>query len=193
MSFGSVEGLKRLKRGCILLFILVITFITTGCSQSPNSKIEKKDQNVVTLEKVLKNTFTSPNSRLSELVNDPNNLSTIDEDGQKNPEYPTELDIYLEELYKDHFTSEMYEEYIGKYVFDYLADEDKKLKIKDLLIEQSNTHKNIYDFTANVQYQNGEAKPEIYKVTGEANFTQQATIKKIQINSDDGLGMEIKK
>ncbi len=134
----------------------------------------------------MKTTFTAPDQKLNELLDDPNNFAVIGEEGTKNTAHPTDLDLYLEEKYKSSFTNDAYDEYVGKYALSYYPTTNSQVKLEDVEIKQSDTE-NIYNFTAHVQYQGEQDKSKNYEVKGQANFSQDGKIAVFKILEDNGL------
>ncbi|MDL0420509.1 hypothetical protein ABET36_11985 [Caldifermentibacillus hisashii] len=182
---------KKLKINITLPLFLVVFLIITGCSNSDNRKTESEDKNINTLEAVLNNTFNGPDKKLVELLNDPENATKLGE-GQKNPENPTDLDLYLEEKYKKYFTADMYDEYIDKYALNYQIKDNELLKLENTNIKQNETNSNIYNFSSVVQYRKESQKSESYEVEGEANFTDDGKITNLKIFTDNKLSEKIR-
>lgn len=182
---------KKLKINITLPLFLVVFLIITGCSNSDIRKTESQDKNIHTLEAVLNNTFNGPDKKLTELLNDPDNATKLAE-GQKNPENPTDLDLYLEEKYKKYFTADMYDEYIDKYALNYQIKDNEFLKLENTNIKQNETNSNIYHFSSVVEYQKESQKSKSYEVEGEANFTDDGKLTKFKIFTDNELSEKIK-
>ncbi|MFD1851278.1 hypothetical protein [Oceanobacillus bengalensis] len=172
-----------------LAFLLFgILLFVVGCSSDDELPSSSQDENLTTLETVLENTFTGPNQKLNELLEDPNNATIIGEDSEtKSPESPTELDLFLEERYQSHFTDDMFGEYIGTYALSYHPSENNSMEIDSIDIQQNETDEITYDFTTKVQYQKAGNEPNIYNVTGQANFSEEGKIAGFEFFSDEGL------
>ncbi|GGJ96346.1 hypothetical protein GCM10007063_18440 [Lentibacillus kapialis] len=187
-----MKQVKTVYRIVIPFLILGVFLFAVGCSSNnggsesnPNSQ---QDENLSTLEAVLENTFTGPNQELNRLSNDPENLTVIGKNSEtKNPESPNELVLYLEEMYQPHFTEEMYNEYVGKYVFSYQVKENDEMDVNDIDIKPKDSDEIIYDFNANVTYQKEGSEAEIYELKGQTNFSEKGQIQEFKLHSDDGL------
>ncbi|SET80046.1 hypothetical protein SAMN05421676_108109 [Salinibacillus kushneri] len=175
--------MKNFKR-MLPLFLLVALLFVTACSSDTGSNSTPKDKNISTLKTVLEHTFTGPDEKLNELLV-PENVQNIGDDGEEvKTEEPNELEKYVEELYKPLFTEDMFNEYVGTYALSYNITENQ-MKVNDITVEQSETNKNIYDFTAKVEYQGTETK--VYDVEGQANFSDEGKISELKFYTDNGL------
>lgn len=175
---------KRIMR--ITLLVGLILFVT-GCSANSEAESGSKDKNISSLEHVLKNTFTGPNPELNELLADPENATILGQEaGNTNSKEPTELNLFLQEMYQSNFTTDMYDQYIGTYALSYYSFE-KQQEIDSIDIQQKDTNENTYDFTANVRYHQDENQAQEYKVTGQASFSKEGKISGLKFLSDEGL------
>lgn len=167
---------------------IVMLSIVLGCSV----ETESVDKNINTLETVLNETFTVPNEELREILEDPNNYTSIGE--HEKPALSNNLSLYLEKKYKLHFTEEMYDKYIGIYALSYvtISLEKGEMKMKEVNAEQKENMQNIYDYTAIIDYKrraNTEVKK--YEVKGQANFSENGKIAEFIIRTDNNLSMDI--
>lgn len=134
----------------ILLFVV-------GCS-------EHQDENITTIETVLKHQFTGPDLKLIGLLDSPENAPIIGkevETSTEEPKTPTKLDLYLEARYKPHFTESMYSRYVATYALDYqvaASKSDYQLEVDGIDIEQNETNEDADDFTVKVLYKKEESE-----------------------------------
>jgi hypothetical protein len=184
-----MEYVKRISLA-FLLFGVLLFFV--GCSSNTDSASPTKDGNITTLEDILEKVFTGPNQELNELLEDPDNATIIGkEEGTKNPKHPTELDLYLEEMYQSYFTKDMYSKFLGEIALYYqqlfLTSSNIKTEVDSIDIKQNESARNSYEFIANVKFQKEGNEPKIYEVTGQANFTEEGKIAGFKISTDNGL------
>ncbi|HLR62487.1 MAG TPA: hypothetical protein VK097_08600 [Lentibacillus sp.] len=166
------------------LFIAGCSSNSDGSESNPNSQ----DGNLNTLKTVIESTFAGPDQELNRLSGDPENLTVIGKNGEtKKPESPTDLDLYLEEMYQSHFTEEMYNEYVGKFVFSYQAKENDEMKVDNIDMKQKKSDEIIYDFIANVEYKEEGSEAQVYELKGQTNFSEEGKIKEFKLYSDGGL------
>lgn len=185
-----MKKFKRISASFILFGILIFAIV---CSSIADSESTIQDENLSTLESVLENTFTGPNKELTMLLEDPENLTVIGEDGENNsPENPTKLDLFLESMYQPHFTQDMYNEYIGKYALSYFPPESSQMIVGGMEVEQKNAKENIYDFIVSVQFQKEGNESKVYKIVGQTNFSKEGKIVKLKISSDNGLSSALR-
>ncbi len=186
--------LSCIKRLSLILIPIGLLLVSVGCSANVESETVSNNGNLTTLESVIENTFTGPNQELNALLSEPENATIIGHDKEtKSPAQPTELEVYLEEMYKPHFTEDMYDEFLDEitlyYHASFLARPNIKTEVDSIDFKQNESEKNIYDFTTNVTFQNEGLDPKIYEVIGQANFTEEGKIAKLIISDDNGLSM----
>ena len=184
---------ERYKTFLFKFLLIVSLILISGCSFGT----ESKDTNTSTLEKVLEHLLNGPHDELIELVNDPAN-QTIIGIGEKNEEKQnndgaSELDDYLQDLYGLHFTDNAYERFYRLYPLEYQLytyENDYKMSIDTIDVEESDKKNKRYDFTALVtitDVSEDEASSKKVEVEGYANFSQEGKITRFNISDDNGL------
>ncbi|MFC4556969.1 hypothetical protein ACFO3D_01945 [Virgibacillus kekensis] len=166
-----------------ILPVLGVFLVIVGCT---SNYPESKDMNITTLETVLKNTFTAgPDDELTKLLTKRENATIIGEDPEiKQPQKPTELDLFLEEMYRTHFTEYMFHEYLTIYATSFQPLGGERIKVESINIEQLEDYENRYDFITIVELQN---KGKVFEIKGEAKFTEGGKISLFQLLTDSGL------
>ncbi|GGB72099.1 hypothetical protein [Fictibacillus barbaricus] len=177
-------------------FLLIgILLIISSCSSNSTSKSIPPDENITIINKVLKHQFTGPDKNLVKLLNDPENATIIGGDKETSDGNPTQLDLYLEEMYKPSFTEEMYSQFIGEYALTYqgLAEwKGYEIKINQIEIKQNKDNDKNYYFTANVNYQSKGSSEKSTTIKGNVHFSEDDKISKFELLSDGGLSIKMK-
>ncbi|NCU16733.1 hypothetical protein [Pallidibacillus pasinlerensis] len=169
--------MKRTKYKFFTLTLFTIfILILSGCNESTGMKTS--DENIKTIEAVLRNNLTGPDDELKEIIND-----------MEGEEKLKALNNYDEKLYKDYFANNTsYQEYISSYgtvLWVQPINNNYKLEVKNIEFEMINDKENIYNFTLELQYQkeNSESS-EVVKVEGQANLNDDHKIESISYKTD---------
>ncbi len=179
---------KKVVSRCTSILVIIMLSMVVGCS----AENESMDKNIRTLETVLKETYKVPNKELQGILKDLSNYTSIGEEEKINTS--NDLDSYLENKYKSHFTEEMYEKYVGTYALSYItkSPENSEMKVKEVNVEQKENMENIYDYTAIIEYKNRDGSEEKkYEVKGQVNFSENGKIVEFTIRTDNNLYMDI--
>ncbi|ALX50426.1 hypothetical protein [Lentibacillus amyloliquefaciens] len=180
-----------------LLFLSSTSGLFLGNDKQMANESAPSNEIVATIRKVLETQFTGPDEELIQLLNAPENMTIIgkgvessDEEKQTN----TELESYLNEKYKDHFTENMYSDFIGKYAMGFQTSAHEngyRLEVADISIDQSENNENIYDFSVTVQYQKDDGEKNEAEVTGNAHM-KDGKIGNMEYLDDEGLSQALK-
>jgi hypothetical protein len=191
----SIFQIKVIKSFLSLLLIGVLLIIGS-CSSNSTSKPIPPVENITIINNVLKHQFTGPDKKLVKLLNDPKNATIIGGDKEtSDTQNPTQLDLYLEEMYKMYFTEEMYSQFIGEYALTYqgLAEwRGNEIKINKIEIKQNKDNGKNYYFTANVKYQSKGSSEKLTAIKGNVHFSEDDKISKFELLSDGGLSDKMK-
>lgn len=172
----------------MVMLVVGIFMFATGCS-STNIQSTSKDDNASSIETVLQNQFNGPDPELMSLLKDPENATFIGNMAKEgnNKEKGNELEKYFSEIYKPSFTENMYTKFIGAYAMNYhtaAAENNYKIKVEELKINQDDSNKENYDFSLNVSYE-GNEKNGSEKVKGKAYMNDEGKINKIEYFEND--------
>jgi hypothetical protein len=178
------------------LLLIGVLLIIGSCSSNSTSKPIPPVENITIINNVLKHQFTGPDKKLVKLLNDPKNATIIGGDKEtSDTKNPTQLDLYLEEMYKTYFTEEMYSQFIGEYALTYqgLAEwKGYEIKINKIEIKQNKDNGKNYYFTANVKFQSKGSSEKSTAIKGNVHFSEDDKISKFELLSDGGLSDKMK-
>lgn len=180
--------LNNTSRMVMVFFLMVIFLLVVASSPTDTSESTPHDENIITIKTVLKQTFTGPDLELIKLLHSPENTTIIGKErGTSIPESPTDLDVYLEEMYQSYFTKNMYSEYIGVYALSYSFKKDYQMQVDRIHVEQNQTDKNVYSFTAYVQYAREGNEQMLAEFSGRVHFSEGGKIAGFKLFTDDGI------
>jgi hypothetical protein len=179
----------------IIKFVIMFTvfLFLIGCTLYSNSETETKDRNIITIENVLSTQFTGPDQKLIELMNSKENWTIIGDHNKSSDQESnskTDLDLYLEQKYKDYFTEEMYSKFIRTYALDYQASAfygGYKIETENIDIKHNDTTEGAYDFLVKVRCIDKENEQSIANVSGRAYFYNTSKISSIRFFDDEHL------
>lgn len=166
-----------------MFLVLVLTcLLIAGCteekqgeqSEEPNSSVET---NIKTVEDVLKEEFTGPNKEYKEIA---------EKDGQEKFD---EMNSYLKSKYEPYFTEPALESFInsgGAHIYQFQND-DYQMSVENIEVKQSDKENgdNIYRFTLQVALESPEEDKTLYDMSGEAIFSEEGKIGRLQIVDKD--------
>ncbi|SEM77005.1 hypothetical protein SAMN05192533_105250 [Mesobacillus persicus] len=158
------------------LFVLSasILFMLVGCAE--NTETKTQDENIQTMEAVLKNNLTGPSEELKQIV--------------KEKDWTIPLRKYEEKLYKDYFADESsYVAFVNSYGSVLMTEplrNSYQLKVNNIDFEKTKSEEIIYNFSVEIQYQKeGSEKSEVEIVTGQANLNEEHKIEDMLIRIGD--------
>lgn len=148
-----------------------------GCAE--NTVTKTQDENIQTMEAVLKNNLTGPSDELKQIV--------------KEKDWTIPLRKYEEKLYKDYFADEAsYVAFVGSYGSVLMSEPLRngyQLKVTNIEFEKTESEEIIYNFSVEIQYQKeGSEKTEVEVVTGQANLNDEHKIEDMLIRIGDFMG-----
>lgn len=187
LSIGGIE-MKRIS--LIPLCLMLLGLMALGCSSNWAASSQ-----ITTIETVLTEMFTGPDSKWIRLLEDPANLTIIREGETTSPESPTELDLYLAEIYKPHFTESMYEQFVGAYAMNYQVSayyNHYKINAESIDLTRNDSTDAAYNFNVNVVYSKEDVGEEKAQVSGRAYLNEDGKIAKLVFLKDDGLSIALK-
>lgn len=160
-----------------VLAVLTCLLLVTGCTQdTQGNQLEEpygsKEENIQTVEAVLKQEFTGPDKEFRQLA---------EKEGQ---EKFNEINSYLKNKYESYFTEAALEFFVknGAYVYQF-QNSEYQMSIEEMEVKQSDKENgdNIYYFTVQVALESSSAEKTLYEVTGEATFSEEGKIGRLQI------------
>lgn len=168
---------KQTYRYFIPALLGLILFMLVGCNNETVKKTE--DENVQTIEAVLKNTFTGPSDEWIQA------LDATEEEGSFES-----FNQYLEDLYKDYFADDAsYLEFVNSFgatIMNGPIRNDYRLKVENIEYEQTASKEIIYNFSLKLQYQKEDSdSAEVGTVNGQANVNADHKIEKMVIRLGD--------
>lgn len=163
----------------IILIPLGLSTLPYDSDSKPKDYITKQEEeNIKTIEAVIKNNFTSPDEEWDKIMN---NTDTEEEGEIKG------LREYEEALYREYFASDgAFDEYISIYGSVVWIEPERyhyKLRALDIKCEKTNSAEIIYNFSAKVEYQKeGSTSAAVGMITGQANLNEEHKIEAMNIN-----------
>lgn len=160
--------------------VLFASFFLVGCTEKTES--ETQDENIQTIEAVLKNNLNGPDDELIQIVNDVDSYDNLEAQRK-----------YEENLYKEYFADEeAFLEYVNYYGTTLLIEPIKnnvKLKVKNIEWEKTDSKEIIYNFKVELEYQKeGNDKSEIGILNGQANVNEEHKIERMKIHINEFWG-----
>jgi hypothetical protein len=137
--------------------------------------VKNEDENVSTLKTVLENTFNGPDQELLDI------FALSKDDDSSFSRYIE----YLDSKFKDYVTDDVYSNVFYSYL-NYL-NEQTKMVVQSIDVEEVDEEEKIYNFEINVQFQYNQREPELFLVTGQANFNEKGKIEAFTYFTDSGL------
>ncbi|CDQ19994.1 hypothetical protein [Halobacillus karajensis] len=144
---------RKQARVAIPLLMLVVLLLMIGCSAGSKTTTEEEKG---IIETIVNHQFTGPDLELVDLLEDPAHVVKIGTGETSAKEEPTELDLYLKDIYGSYFNEAMYEEYIGTYAMSTHMEaynNDYSTDVKDVVVEESERTEGAYTFTVQVNYE----------------------------------------
>lgn len=166
----------------IILIPLGLSALPYDSDPKPNDHITKQeDENIKTIEAVIKNNFTSPDEEWENIMNN------TDTDGEGEIKGLRE---YEEGLYREYFASDRaFDEYVSIYGSVVWIEPERhhyKLRALDIKCEKTNSDEIIYNFSVQVEYQKeGSSSVAVGTITGQANLNEDHKIEVMNINYFD--------
>lgn len=201
-----VPALTVIVMAAISLF-LVFTF--TGSDSGQAGPSNKALQNEVSIKAVLAYEFTGPNEsylRLQRLLSakseeimkqQQEGLEFKSDPLQGSPELVT-YEKFVEQTYAPFFTESTFETFklmAFSYHFPFAGMENPqyRMAIEDIRIKQNEQNTKLYQFTAQVEYENPHGQTSAYEINGSAIFSEAGKIGRVDFQNDSGLLEAIQK
>ncbi|NQD65037.1 hypothetical protein HP456_03795 [Bacillus haikouensis] len=144
------------------------------------------DDNIETIETVLKKSFSGPDKELTKILN--KKESYIDED--KVQEYQNELFSYYENVYQPYFEENRFQDHVmnNKLTYNELAySNGYHLETARIDVKEDEKTKGAYEFTVHVQYKKDENEAGETTVSGRVNIYEKGKINSLRYYDDGGL------
>ncbi|WLR42198.1 hypothetical protein LC087_15865 [Bacillus carboniphilus] len=159
------------KKTIIFSMIVALILLTVGCSSD-----EANDENIQTIEAVLKTNFTGPDEEFKKIMEKEN--------------WVEDLRQYEENLYSDYFANDsFYLSYVSRYgsgLWYEPMQNNYQLKVNNIEFENTHSEEIIYNFTVDVEYQKeGSELSEVETVTGQANLNNEYKVENVVIEVND--------
>ena len=163
---------------------MLLGLLVTGCSQT-----EPEDKNIVAIQTVLEHEFNAPDKEYIRMINDPSNITIVDQNGLVSaPEEDNEINTYLEDKFMPYFTDFGYR---GKVLFlnfhSPAYNNGYQIAVDKIDVEPVEGRPRDYDFTVHVTYQKDGGDKMKTEITGLATCPEEGKIGKIRYNKDHFL------
>lgn len=180
--------------GILLLFFC---FLIVGCSkvtlENQDEEVDPQDTNKATIHAVLEKVFTGPDEEYFRLKKEieKNSVEASNEESEAEVQQETqeweELRAYMRESYFPYFTDVGLDTFLNTgpafqynaYPFNYQISIDG---IEVVRSDSPNTQ-NIYDFTAQVKFENKTGETSQFDISGMAIFSEIGKIGKISMKT----------
>lgn len=195
-----IREFVSIKTFLAVLLIISASLLMAACSQETTATdteteapAKAKEQDMASIQTVLKHEFTAPDHEFNRLAQD---LDALQKSNMSEEEYAAVLEspeyhaysAYIEKTYASYFTENGFENFLNTEAFFYhYFDADYQLSIDKLNIVQSEKTPTNYTFSFSVNYKNPSGKTASYEFEGSAICPEAGKIGKLTINDKDLL------